>query len=98
MIGDHLFWGYLFPLLVIIVLSIIIRTCFVWHVSTEDTYYNKPLPKIFFIIFIILGLIPFLNYAIAIAMVIPFVILWSSEGIILKPSKKQSKLMKWLME
>jgi hypothetical protein len=98
MIGDHLFWGYLFPLLVIVVFSIITRTLFVWCDCPRDKYYNQKIPKLFFIICILLGLIPFFNYFVATFIFAFFIITLVSESIRLKDSKEQSKFMKWLMK
>lgn len=96
MIGDHLFWGYLFPLLIIVVLSIIVRTCFVCNIDrfNDDT---QKIPKLIFIISILLGLIPFFNYVVAVIGIFMFVATWYNERIKLKDKTEQSKLIKWLM-
>lgn len=98
MIGDHLFWGYLFPLLIIVVFSIIIRTTFVWCDCPRDKYYNQKIPRLFFIVCILLGLIPFFNYIVAGFIVGFLIVAWISEGIRLKDSKEQSKFTKWLLK
>ena len=97
MIGDHLFWAYLFPLLIIVVLSIIVRTCFVYYTDrfNDDT---QKIPKLIFIIYILLGLIPFFNYVVAGFGIFMFISVWCNETIKPKDKTKQSRFIKWLMK
>lgn len=92
-----MFWKYIFPIILCFVFTLLFRKFVEFEVDYKE--WKRP-PRMLILIAIALGFAPVLNYFIAFAEIILFIIALTSDGkdVIRIRELKDTKINKWLFK